>query len=70
MHRAMLVNFRDAILQGAPLIAPAEEGIRSLELANGMLLSGWLGKPVDLPLDGDQYYRELEKRIQSSKYKK
>jgi hypothetical protein len=35
-----------------------------------MLLSGWLGKPVDLPLDGDQYYRELEKRIQSSKYKK
>jgi predicted dehydrogenase len=37
-HTAMLRNFTEAILDGAPLIAPADEGLNSLELANAMLL--------------------------------
>jgi len=70
MHCAMLANFSDAIRNNVPLIAPAEEGVRSLELANAMLLSAWLNRPVELPMDGDLYYRELEKRIRTSKFKK
>jgi predicted dehydrogenase len=69
-HTEILQNFTDAILTGKELIAPAVEGIRSVELANAMLLSAWLGKEVKLPLDGKLYERELNKRIATSKYRK
>src|SRR5215510_8853478 len=55
----VLKNFRDAILDGAPLVAPAEEALASLELGNAMLLSGLLHRPVDLPLDAECMEREL-----------
>jgi predicted dehydrogenase len=69
-HTEILQNFVDAILTGKELIAPAVEGIRSVELANAMLLSSWLDKEISLPLDGKLYERELNKRIATSKYKK
>jgi predicted dehydrogenase len=55
----VLKNFRDAILDGMPLLAPAEEALASLELGNAMLLSGLLQRPVDLPLDAACMEREL-----------
>ncbi len=63
-------NFRDAILKGTPLIARAEEGIRSLMLANAMLLSGLLKKPVNLPLNGNTFFVQLKKLIKKSRYVK
>jgi predicted dehydrogenase len=69
-HIGILKNFAAAILDGAPLIAPAEEGIHSVELANAMLYSTFTGKTVDLPLDGKAYDRHLKKLIASSKFKK
>jgi predicted dehydrogenase len=60
-HFIILENFRDAILDGAPLVAPAEEAIRSLEIGNAMLLSGLLGKTVELPIDADLMERELRR---------
>jgi hypothetical protein len=65
-----LENFADAILTGAPLIAPAEEGIRSVELANTMLYSSLMGKPIDLPLDGAAYEAELMRLVENSKFVK
>jgi predicted dehydrogenase len=65
-HVAILRNFADAILRGAPLIAPAAEGIRSVELANAILLSSWTEKPVDLPLDSARYARWLKRKIAAS----
>lgn len=53
-------NFADAILDGVPLIAPAEEGLRSLELANAILLSSLEERPVDLPLDAGAWEARLE----------
>ncbi len=44
-------NFASSILHGKPLIAPAADGIRSVELASTILLSIWTGEPVDLPLN-------------------
>src|SRR5206468_3014130 len=38
-HVEVLQNFIDAILNGQPLIAPAADGIHSVELANAMLYS-------------------------------
>ena len=58
-HAGVLANFRDAILDGVPLLVPAEEGLGSLELGNAMLLSGLLHRPVDVPLDAQCMEREL-----------
>ena len=69
-HSGILENFADAILTGAPLIAPAEEGINSVELANAMLYSSLLGRPVDMPLDGAAYEAKLQELIATSTFKK
>ena len=55
----------DAILDGAELIAPAEEGIKSVELANAMIYSSLVDKTVDLPLDGTEYERCLKELIRN-----
>jgi predicted dehydrogenase len=69
-HMEVLENFADAILTGTELIAPAEEGIRSVELANAMLYSSLLRQPVDLPLDGAAFEQQLMKLIESSTFTK
>ena len=65
-HNEVLQNFTDAILDGATLVAPAPEGIHSVELANSMLLSAWTQKPVSLPIDGKKYERLLKAKIAES----
>jgi predicted dehydrogenase len=62
-HIGIMRNFAAAILEGKPLIAPAAEGIFSVELANAMLLSTFEDRQVALPLDGAVYARALEKKI-------
>ena len=65
-HLAILQNFSDAIRTGTPLIAPAREGLASVELANAMLLSAWTDREIELPLDADRYARALSRRVRSS----
>ncbi len=60
-HASVLKNFRDAILDGVPLLVPAEEALESLELGNAMLLSGLLHRSVDVPLDVTLMERELSR---------
>lgn len=69
-HAAIIENFVAAILDRKPLIAPAREGIHSVELANAMLYSSLTEKTVDLPLDGRQFARRLGKLIRESRFKK
>ncbi len=69
-HAEVLQNFIDAILKGTPLIAAAEEGIRSVELANAMVLSSKTGKKINLPINGRTYETMLKKLIASSTIKK
>jgi predicted dehydrogenase len=66
-HLGILQNFTDAILSGAPLLAPGGEGIRSVELANAMLYSTFTEKTIAFPLDGNAYERQLKKLIAQSK---
>jgi predicted dehydrogenase len=68
-HIGVLKNFTDAILDGTPLLVAGAEGIRSLELANAMLLSTWTDSTVELPLDGKIYEKWLEGKIAGSKPK-
>jgi len=65
-HATVTQNFVDAIQKGAPLIAPGEDGIHSIELANAMLYSGLIGQTVGLPLDGAAYERKLNELIATS----
>lgn len=66
LHNAILKNFADAILDGAPLIAPGEEGIRSVELGNAMLLSSLTGSTVALPMDAARYEELLKQLIREA----
>lgn len=63
-HIAVMDNFADHILNGAPLLAPGSDGIQGVALANAIHLSSWLGKEVELPLDEDLYLAELNKKIE------
>jgi predicted dehydrogenase len=69
-HGAILQNFARAILYDEPLIVPGEEGIRSLELANAILLSGKRNKTVHLPVDRDEYEELIESLKVSSRPKR
>jgi predicted dehydrogenase len=69
-HAGITQNFVDAILDGTPLIAHAEEGINSLELANAMLYSSFQGRAVDLPLDAAGYEKRLQGLIAGSRFQK
>jgi predicted dehydrogenase len=69
-HQEITQNFVDAILTGRPLLAPAVEGIHSVELANAMLYSSFTGQTVKLPLAAAAYERHLMKLVAKSRYKK
>ena len=69
-HNAVIQNFVDAILDGTPLIAPAAEGLNSVELGNAMLYSSLKNKTIELPLDGAAYQRTLKQLVKNSKFTK
>ncbi len=69
-HTEILQNFTNAILDGTPLVAPAEEGIHSVELATAMLYSSFTEKTVELPLNAATYERHLKKLIKNSTFVK
>lgn len=69
-HNAILENFTCAVLDKTPLVAPAAEGIHSVELANAMLYSSFSDKTVELPLNGAAYERFLKKKIAGSTFRK
>jgi predicted dehydrogenase len=69
-HVGIMKNFVAAILDGAPLLSPAEEGIRSIEIANATLFSALRNETVELPLDSAAYEKLLQDLIASSKPKK
>ena len=69
-HNEILTNFAAAILDGTPLIAPAAEGIHSVELANAMLLSSMTQSTIDLPMDAARYEAHLRQLIDQSAFEK
>lgn len=69
-HIGILTNFVEAVLDGKPLIAPASEGIHSVELANAMLYSSLKQQTIELPLDSKAYARTLKGLIKNSQFVK
>jgi predicted dehydrogenase len=54
-HETITQNFTNAILKNTPMLGPGIEGVCGLEIGNAMLLAGIRRKPVELPLDGEEY---------------
>ncbi|HPP67446.1 MAG TPA: Gfo/Idh/MocA family oxidoreductase, partial [bacterium] len=68
-HGAIIKNFCRAIIKGETLVSPGIEGINSVEFINAILLSGYKGKPVETPVDRDEYDAFLQDMIKKSKDK-
>jgi len=69
-HLGIKKNFVASILDGVKLIAPAEEGIRAVEIANAMQYSMQIGKRIELPMDDKAYQAHLKKQIANSTHQK
>jgi hypothetical protein len=60
----------NAIVDGMELVAPAEEGINAVELANSMLYSSFTKSTITLPLDAAAYEAKLKELIANSRFQK
>ena len=70
-HRIILDNVAKVVSgREKTLMAPLEEGIRGLELGNAIMLSGWLGGMVSLPIDSALYAEKLAELVGKSRYVK
>jgi predicted dehydrogenase len=69
-HAILIQNFVNAILNGEPLIAPGEEGIHSVELANIILYSSLMEETISMPLDSAAYENKLNQLIAESRHEK
>ncbi|MBQ8508586.1 MAG: Gfo/Idh/MocA family oxidoreductase [Clostridia bacterium] len=68
-HKGITQNFTNHLLNGEPLLASGFEGINGLSISNAMMLSSWKNDWVELPNDGEEFWTELQKRIEASKNK-
>ncbi len=69
-HVEIMQNFTNAILKDETLLSPAEEGIRSVELANAILLSTWTDSTIELPMSSADYERILLEKGEQSTFQK
>lgn len=65
-HLGILNDFSSAVRKGTKLLAPGEEGILGLSIANAAYLSSWTHDWVELPMDGVTYRAELSRRQENS----
>ena len=68
-HKEIIRNFCRSILFKEKLIAPGEEGIWTVEFINALILSGKKNKPVDIPVDRQEYEKLLSELKKSSREK-
>ncbi|TVY10210.1 Gfo/Idh/MocA family protein [Paenibacillus cremeus] len=70
-HPIVAEKFVNAILQETgDLIAHGREGINSVIIANGIMLSSFKQAVLAVPFDADEYEAKLQELIQTSKYVK
>ena len=68
-HGLITSNFVDLILNDSgKFIAHGNEGIKSVILANGIMLSSFTGRIVDVPFNGDEFEGKLKELIRASKF--
>ena len=68
-HAGIIENFAAAILGKEKLFVDGKEGLNGVEIMNAMLLSAFLDKTVELPVDDELYLAELNKRAANGREK-
>jgi predicted dehydrogenase len=66
-HQGIVQNFVNAIQNGEPLLSPGAEGLYSLQLINGFLLSSHKNEMLSLPVDEDEFLKFLNEKIAGTK---
>ncbi|MFC5649117.1 Gfo/Idh/MocA family oxidoreductase [Paenibacillus solisilvae] len=70
-HAVVTGKFVQSILSGCEdLIAHGTEGINSLQLANGIMMSSFTKQMVTVPIDGDAFEEKLRELIERSTFVK
>lgn len=69
-HDVVMRNFARAILFGEERLTPGEEGIKSVEALNAIILSSKRKKKVKLPVDPKEYDALIKELCKTSRYKK
>jgi predicted dehydrogenase len=70
-HQVVTERFVHVILNGeGELIADGTEGIKSVVIGNGIMLSSFTKQVVNVPFDTDEYERILNELIQTSRFAK
>ena len=70
-HVGIINNFTNSILGLEEMFIDGQEGINGVELMNAIELSGWKqGRRITLPVDEEEYLKELNIRIKNSKEKR
>lgn len=70
-HAGIIKNFTNAILGKEDLKISGSEGLKAVELINGIIYSGWHdGLTVQLPVNEDKYIEKLNEKIENSKFLK
>ena len=68
-HVGILKNYTNHLLFGEPLLASGYEGINGLSISNAMMLSTWKQADVELPNDGEEFWKYLQEKIKTSRVK-
>ena len=63
-YQQMLQNFASHLLHGTPLYADGDDGLREVQLANAIYVSGWEEQAVRLPVEESRFTEGLVQRQQ------
>lgn len=70
-HKVVTSKFVDVVLSGhGEFVAHGNDGIKSVTLANGIMLSSFTGRIINVPFNGDEYENKLKELIKTSKFVK
>lgn len=67
LYQEVFSNFGRHLLTGEPLYADGYDGLREVQLANAVYVSGWEEKKVTLPVADDRYMKGLKIRQEMEK---
>jgi predicted dehydrogenase len=70
IHAKTTRNWVESITKGTELLAPGEDGMSMVQLANAMHLSTWTDSVIELPVDEDLFYDKLQEQIKNSTFEK
>ena len=61
------INFADHLLHGTPLLTTGRDGLRQIQLANAIYVSGWEERKVSLPVEEKCYLEGLNARQEAER---